>query len=359
MGFKMGIGMISKLRILNFQSHRDSTLDFHEGVNVIVGASDCGKTSIIRALRWLIWNRPGGEAFRSSWGGETNVDLYLDDDVNIERTKGKENLYSISQSKEVKVFKAFKTDVPEPIEKAINMDETNIQHQLDSPFLISATPGEVSAYFNRIAHLEQIDAGLKSTQQEIRALTNKKQSDKDRIKELQTELEEYEYLDKFEMDLEALEQDEGTLITLVNSRRQLETVLTDIDSTISEIEEVSTLPQHEKQVDALLKLHEKLKTVLSDFKAMMDLTSTIHYLHSDMGEIEKKTALESNVDGVLQLYDKKKEVEWDYDVLESSITLIERTQQDIEITKKFIIKKEEIFHREMPDICPLCETKLS
>jgi len=65
--------MIKTLSIQNYQSHKDSTLEFDPGVNVIVGSTDSGKTAIIRALRWLIWNRPNGDSFRSTWGGDTKV----------------------------------------------------------------------------------------------------------------------------------------------------------------------------------------------------------------------------------------------------------------------------------------------
>jgi exonuclease SbcC len=356
--------MIQSLKIVNFQSHKDTQLDFHPGVNVIVGASDCGKTAIIRALRWLIWNRPGGEAFRSTWGGDTKVDIELDN-VRIIRGKDKENWYGLfKRNKNEPILdetrlKAFGAGVPEPIQEILNMDETNIQQQLDSPFLISNSPGEVSAYFNRIANLEQIDAGLKSTQQNIRSLTNKKQSDESRIEELQIELKQYEYLDKFEIDLEILEQAQAKLTSLYNSRWALETVLTEINHTNVEIDEVSTLPQHEEQVDSLLELHKKLKVALSDFKEVMDLTSTITVLHKDMAEIERKTALESDVDKILRMIIKR-----DYMLIEIE-ALSHLTEQigDCENAEETIGLElrdlEETFHKEMPEICPLCETKLS
>ena len=61
--------MIQSLQINNFQSHKYSVMELHKGVNVIIGPSDSGKTTILRALRWLVWNRPSGDAFRSDWGG--------------------------------------------------------------------------------------------------------------------------------------------------------------------------------------------------------------------------------------------------------------------------------------------------
>ena len=46
------------------------------------------------------------------------------------------------------------------IEKALRMDDINIQSQHDVSFLISETPGKVAAHFNKIAKLDKIDKGL-------------------------------------------------------------------------------------------------------------------------------------------------------------------------------------------------------
>lgn len=102
------------MHIKNFQSHKDSHLDFHPGVDVIVGPSDSGKTAIIRALRWLVWNRPTGDAVRSWWGGDTEVSMSLPTS-SISRIKGKENQYTLNGL----VFKAIGTDVPEEISKEL------------------------------------------------------------------------------------------------------------------------------------------------------------------------------------------------------------------------------------------------
>ena len=102
--------MIQSLKIINFQSHEDSTLDFVPGVNMILGASDSGKSAIIRALKWLVWNRPNGDAYRSNWGGETSVQAFFDG-FGVERSKDKENMYRIFEEDTNKadiILKAFK-----------------------------------------------------------------------------------------------------------------------------------------------------------------------------------------------------------------------------------------------------------
>ena len=62
--------MITKIEIKNFQSHKHTVIDFSNGVNVIIGSSDCGKSAIIKAMRWCITNSPAGNSFRSNFASE-------------------------------------------------------------------------------------------------------------------------------------------------------------------------------------------------------------------------------------------------------------------------------------------------
>ena len=54
---------ITKLTLENFQSHKYTVINFDEGLNSIVGATDSGKTAIFRALKWALYNDPSGDYF--------------------------------------------------------------------------------------------------------------------------------------------------------------------------------------------------------------------------------------------------------------------------------------------------------
>ena len=115
--------MLKSLTVSNFQSHRKSELKFHPNVNVISGSSDVGKTAIIRALHWVIWNRPQGNAFRSNWGGDTEVVLHTDKDCVTRLRTTKQNLYYLNDLE----FNAIRTDVPDEIKQVLNVSEINLQ----------------------------------------------------------------------------------------------------------------------------------------------------------------------------------------------------------------------------------------
>lgn len=69
--------MIRSIHLQNLQSHKDTKLEFSDGVNVIVGSSDSGKSAILRGLGWVATNRPAGDEFRSDWAGKENTSVSI------------------------------------------------------------------------------------------------------------------------------------------------------------------------------------------------------------------------------------------------------------------------------------------
>ena len=83
-----------RLKIQNFQSHKKTILRLHSGMNAIIGDSDVGKSSIIRAATLVLANKPSGDSFQSNFTDkDTVVEIKLNDDegTTITRIKGKDN----------------------------------------------------------------------------------------------------------------------------------------------------------------------------------------------------------------------------------------------------------------------------
>ena len=49
---------VRRITLENFQSHKHTEMEFGPELNVIVGPSDSGKSAIIRALKWVMYNEP-------------------------------------------------------------------------------------------------------------------------------------------------------------------------------------------------------------------------------------------------------------------------------------------------------------
>lgn len=263
--------MIRTLSIKNFQSHKNSKLEFEPGVNVIIGSSDSGKTAIVRALRWLIWNRPAGDEFRSRWGGDTVVDIEFDEGHVYRIRTDKTNLYMLG----IDDFKALKSDVPDEIKKLINMNEINLQQQLDSPFLISSTPGEVAQHFNHIAHLDSIDFGLKNIQSWYNSLNQQIKLNEERLIELKERAASFDYLQLFESDVEVLEEMQQRLTKLIQAETKLETLINNIKDVNAAIKEEQAIVPAEKDIENILKMYEELESKQNSADQLGNLISDI------------------------------------------------------------------------------------
>lgn len=153
--------MLEWLEVKNFQKFRKKRIEFDPHVTVLTGQTNAGKSTLIRALRWLCLNLPTGDAFTHFDGAkklkDCKVTLGVDGKV-ITRERGKDNKYQLDSS----VYQAFGSSVPQDIETLLNLDEHNFQMQLDSPFFFLLSPGEVAKELNRVVNLELIDTTLSS-----------------------------------------------------------------------------------------------------------------------------------------------------------------------------------------------------
>jgi exonuclease SbcC len=347
--------MIKSLKIQNFQSHEKTEMDFSKGVNVIVGSSDSGKTSIIRALRWLVWNRPSGDAIRSTWGGDTNVRLVTDEDNFVIRSKGKTDTYitHISGDEDV-IYKAIGTSVPEEVQGLLTINEINLQSQLDAPFLLSDTPGEVAQHFNRIAKLDKIDSGIQNVQRAIRELEQSIKFKSEQAEEYEEELKKFAHLEKFEADVEVLEEMEKRWINKKKALNELELLCGELQNTNDEIDGYIYILSLEKQVNSIedtITLWGEKKVELIKFEKLVD---HIRMVNNDMKKKERLLKFEPDVNKII----------WDSDQRDTFKLQLGDLGSD---TYNLIILKEQIeslageekilqtkFKKEMGNVCILC-----
>jgi exonuclease SbcC len=346
--------MIKQLSIQNFQSHDNTTLDLHSGVNVIVGCSDSGKTAIIRALRWVVQNRPQGEAFRSTWGGETRVTVKLENST-VERVKDRENMYVLNGRE----FKAIKTEVPDEVIRALNFNEINAQYQFDRPFLLDDSPGEVAAHFNRVAHLDEIDAGLRNVQQWIRRTQQDIDTDNARLAELTELLKQFETLDTFEAKVAALEQMDFQRTKRQQRQSQLSRMLTDIATADRQIAEYEQITQHEDLVCNVLDLVARRKTLVVQRDTLNGKVGKDRELRQQLAQFDAVIGAEEAVNRVLAVFEQRAKVNARLTQINRVLGQLERFNADLNAAEREATRLETVFHENMPKVCPLCEQEIT
>ena len=349
------INMIKELHIQNFQSHKDSILQFHPGVNIIVGPTDSGKTAIIRALRWAVWNKPTGDSFRSHWGNETSVKLILTNGE-ITRIKGNsKNEYISNESR----YAAFGTAVPEDISKVLNMNEINLQQQLDTPFLITNTSGEVALHFNKIANLESIDISTSKIKQWIREITKRIDADTSLIKRLETSLSAYNSLEQIEMKLEVLETTQLKEGRIIRNIRKLTKVFEEVKNLEKDLEKISESTQYEKEVDNIIKQINKKKSKEKEILTLNFLLEQAEITTQSLSDTSNLIELEGTLLPILKKLETAKETKLQLKKLNALLQSIANLKDSIKVYNQKIITMEKTYHKNMPDICPFCGSKIN
>lgn len=356
--------MIKSISILNFQSHAKSKFDFADGVNVIVGSSDSGKTAALRALRWLANNRPTGDAMRSTWGGDTNVIVETEDGY-VRRVRGKEDHYELkSHGGKDLVFKAFRTDVPDEIVSFLNLSDINLQAQLDAPFLLSETPGNVAQFFNKIAKLDVIDKATSNVNSVILSLAQEigKEASKDKpatglikeIRDLEERIKGYDYLEQMEKDLVYAEEIQKILQDKEQDGGILKNLKDGIDNTFAAIDYYSEVVALEKTVTEAEEKIEKKKKMVSDKARLEELIDVIKENERSIKQQSLLLKAEPDVEKAISVIEKGKQLRKDRDTLVYLSGTIKGYSNDFKLKMSEIASMEAQFQEEMGDVCPLC-----
>ena len=346
--------MIQSVQLKNFQNHEDTELVFTPGVNILIGKSDSGKSAVIRAMRWVIDNKPQGDGFRSHWGGDTSVSLQMEDtQVTRVRTASK-NEYHLKNM----VFKAMGNSIPDEVNALISMDAVNSQFQIDLPFLFSESPGEVARYFNRIAGLAKIDSSLKEVQSRINTENRK-------VTHLTEDLESQELEIKKYDNLPTLQAFYEKLLSKGEKNERLSNKIQGISTTITEITTVQTslsrLPDTKKLNTLYAPLSEKMKEkkeIANKINTVESQITELRGVRADITQANKLISKDTKVTELLQKTTEIKQKTEEIDSLSDIISDIVEIRERIETGKMYNKALRDAYTELLPDVCPLCGTEI-
>ena len=217
------VKMFERLQIRDFQKHDKLRIVFDERITCVTGPSDAGKSSVLRAIRWLCFNRPLGDGFIRHGKKSCSVKMWIDG-RKVERRKSKgENVYLIDG----RVLEAVGTDVPEEVQKLVNVTSENFQGQHDPLFWFSLSSGEVAKQLNRIVDLDVIDRSASWLASKARSSKAELSVAEKRLFDASLELSSLEYVEDLVVDYEGLlkakKRADETSAKAARLRRSLET----------------------------------------------------------------------------------------------------------------------------------------
>ena len=190
--------LFKTLHLVNYQAHKDTTVDFTSGLNIIIGESDMGKSSILRALRKLVRDIPAGKDHINEDATSMKISLMVVDDTGQEYTiirqiTPSKNLYYLNKQE----FGGFGREIPEEIQNTLEMFLIELENsekidlhfsdQHDTPFMVArGSAGIRSKLLGRIAGLHTLDRGIVAVNKDIRvgnSALKTKSMDRDELQE--------------------------------------------------------------------------------------------------------------------------------------------------------------------------------
>lgn len=330
--------MIKSISISNFQAHKNTHIDFTPGFNVITGVSDAGKSSVLRALLWVINNRPSGDDIKN-WdmekGDETSVDVTLTTGQVISKVKGKEAIYRLSVPKKIRrrgetaavlEFKAFSQNVPLEVQDAFNLNTINIQSQHGKYFMLDDSPGDVAQQFNSLAGLDIIDRMFKNLNSYI--LQDKRSIDAgaSTITGLKKDIDKLGFLDDAKIDVQKLGELETQEQSFADEIFTCSSFLSSIKAIESEEEKTTSILKAENQVVKAQELKSEHIALQSNENLLQAILESLNATYEQISIEEEWLFLEEPYDRLVSM----KETAAILDQETDNLTTISRNLKSIE-----------------------------
>lgn len=412
---------ITKVEIDNFQAHKHKVIDFVNGLNVIKGESNSGKTAILRAIYWALYDKPNGSDFIKTGAKSCRVRLHLSNGYIIERKRSRSSsgTYTlISLDGSVQDFKGFSNNIPVDITNAHQMPELkingtsyriNIASQLDQPFLVGNSSSERISMIGSLVDADRADEAKKEFNLEKRRKETEKKQLQGLLQENMTKLTKYDYLqnmkstiDLFDKAIGKLDADEKKMSDLVVVRdKRIELIKENIaiDTRLGQIiiPDKADISEFKSNIDTLDKmesltckdksLNTQLKTVnnrIAEIGDLSSITDLINSIKESIDMIEVLTELKTERDNLIS-----QDFDFDYDLdsinnlikdyktnilkIESMVDLLENRKAiptsesideeieslDAELQKIKLEKEKLIADLDKEDnICPYCKQKI-
>jgi len=259
--------LIEYLTIKNFQSHSESFLEFSPGVNVILGDTDSGKTAILRAVNWLVTNRPRGSTFVRRGKKFCSVSIRTTNGLVEREKKSSFNGYRVEVGDFKSSFTEVGTTVPPEVLPVLRLEDVNTQSQLSSHFLIGMSDGQISKALAELLGFEFADklAGL------VKSGSGQVNKDVSRLSDealdLQSKLEILEARLSVRADVDLGKELYRELESEAMSASTLEMLIGSYRSAAKCLNEAERLSVALKGVDVVSSKFAELELVKSDYSA--------------------------------------------------------------------------------------------
>jgi exonuclease SbcC len=370
--------VIKSLHIKNFENHKDTTLDFSDGFNLICGLSNSGKSSILRALRLVAFNQWTPRSLRV---GEDNAYVKIVTDrgsVEVERGK-KKNIWTVKKNGgEPKFFDKPGSKVIPEVSDVIGLNaiklgnhtiRPNIMDQLEGHFMLAEVEGDSASGSTRAQIIDEISglAGMeelirivsldnsrngkkvKKAEEDIKNLSEQKndelkmQREEEIINSVEGLIVKSDEKTKKKEDIESVCCNHSEVLKKLSVDKNLLDKMIDVDGVLGGLNDAENSITKAFDVSSLFKQHEQLEKDTSDLRRKTKSIPDPEPILDKLKLAEEKSKICEDVCEFFEQYSVEKEsISKSKESLEKTKETLNETDDELETLVKSI------------DLCPIC-----
>jgi len=361
---------LDQLILKNHESWVDGIFDFHPGVNILIGLSDAGKSSVLRAIRLVADNEPnrnkadGNPVFKNDTASDkedASVQMIFADGVSVSRIKGKStNQYDLKiNDNKIQEFKAFASIIPDEINNAVALNEVNIQKQKELPFLISQNSADRGRFFNQVAGLDNIDKSQKYANIKVLEAGREATACEKEMERVSAEIKKLDFISALEKKVEKLEALELRRFQLSGRIQSMQWNVDNwnkINNQLEELPDATILLSLEKKIKYTNVLIAQFDRKSIQLKTLEGLHNKWNVLKSDIKETENidTEKLSDLIKFTLELIQECTERQRHLRRIKSYSENYALILLSIKKAKNQLVELECDWEEIKPEICPLC-----
>lgn len=161
-----------KLAIKNYQIISDARLEFDEGLTLIVGSSNNGKSAVIRAIEALIYNK-AGNSFIKLGEPATVVGVSMNGHTVLWKKTSESGEYKIDGQVYNKIGRGQLVEVADALkisEISVNQDKVrvNFLKQMEYPFLLDKNPSQLFEFLSMSSDTDRLSDIFKTMRSDLK-----------------------------------------------------------------------------------------------------------------------------------------------------------------------------------------------
>lgn len=333
---------IKKVFFRNLRTHKETEMEFHPGVNIVMGTSDSGKSSFIKNLDWIINNTPKNFKMKS-WFASKDEDsegtIEMSNGRMVTRIRGSDINAYILDGDENNMYEAMNGEVPDKVFEALQLNGDNITKQISQYFLLNDKGSSVAKLLNSKLNLSIIDEAIQHSEDRVKKLTAHIKSTKNEILSLQEKLVKFKNLEKIQSLIGEIDKRNAILEGLLKKKQNIEALLLTIKEKKEAIEGYAFIEPLSAKVEMILTKIQNSKNLRTKINS---LEFSIYSVQTKLQAIKKHSAVIEREKQALQIEDKilrARELKQKINVLTSLVHLI--ISKKVEINKHSAVLKLE------------------